>query len=347
MKEIQIIRPSDMHLHFREGEMLNLVAPHTARHFYYGLVMPNTTNPPIRTGENAKNYEEQILSATKDYPHFIPVMTIKAYDTDEHLTTPEVVEGAYSNGAKAIKVYPQGATTNSHDAVKDIKKLYPAFEKAEELGMRVCLHGEKPDDEIIALEWERLFYSDVKELYKTFPELRIIFEHITCESTIGFIQDAPDNVAATITAHHALVNFNHLAGGMLRPDLYCKPLLKSPQDQKALRKIMISGNPKFFLGTDSAPHVEEKKYCDHGCAGVYTAPIAMSLYTQIFYEEGELSRLENFSSVFGPRFYGLEIPTEKITVIKEEFIPNKFYQEGNLKINNYWGGMKLDWKVKE
>lgn len=347
MKELTMIRPSDMHVHFRENEMMWHVAPFTAKDFAYAVVMPNTLNPPIRTGLNASYYRERIENATSNYPHFKPIMTIKAFDTPEHLTTSIIVKEARQQGVRAIKVYPKGATTHSHDAVEDITKLYPAFEKAEELGMIVCLHGEKPDDSIIALDWERNFYKDVEHIWTTFPSLKIVFEHISCASTVTFVTNAPETVGATITAHHGLVNFNDFAGNMLRPDLFCKPLLKSPGDQKALRNAMTSGNPKFFLGTDSAPHVEGNKYCDNGCAGVFTAPIALPLYVQIFDEEDKLDKLEGFASLFGPSFYGLPIPGDSITLVKEEWTPQESFEKGGLKINNYWGNQKLQWKVKE
>lgn len=311
---IRLRKPDDWHLHLRDGEALSTTVAHSARSFGRAIIMPNLV-PPVSTVEAALAYRQRILQAVPAGESFDPLMTL--YLTDG-LATVEIEKAAASNEVQAVKYYPAGATTNSENGVTRIDKVYPVLEKMAELGLPLLLHGEVTSSEIDIFDREQAFIDDIlAPLLQRIPELKIVLEHITTKQAVDFVNSQDDNVAATITAHHLLYNRNHLLAGGVRPHFYCLPILKRNIHQQALLAAATSGSPKFFLGTDSAPHYREKKETDCGCAGIYTAPAAMELYTEVFEEQGALDKLEIFSSLSGPAFYGLPANEEHITLHRQ------------------------------
>jgi dihydroorotase len=326
MRRITLTRPDDMHVHLREGTMLQAVVKHTAAQFARALVMPNTEEP-ILTADAALDYYIRIKEVSP--AHFTPLMTIKITDK----TTPQLIEQCDSTCVVAGKVYPEGVTTNSEDGVRVVGDLYPVFEAMEKIGMVLCLHGEVPADPDDPNDWvldrELKFLARFRDIVRTFPKLRVVLEHITTEAAVETVYSLPDNAAATITVHHLLLTHNDLVGGTLKPHYFCKPLAKRPSDRRALLGAATSGNPKFFLGTDSAPHLRGKKECASGCAGVFTAPVAMPLLLALFEEHASslfaLDRLKHFTSVFGARFYGLLQNRDAITLEENSWtVPGEY-----------------------
>jgi len=297
--------------------MLKAVAPYTAAHFKRALVMPNTRPKPILTAEDAMRYKEQIFKVLKNKNRtFEPLMTIQITDS----TTPEIIRKAKEAGVIAGKVYPAGVTTNSDNGITDFcsSKFNAVLREMQECGMVLCLHGEAPDalsGSIPSLKREAVFIKYIaKEMIKRFPRLKIVIEHITTRKAIEFVRKAPWNIAATITVHHLLLTIDDVIGERLQPHHFCKPIAKTSADRFALRRVAMSGYPKFFLGTDSAPHSKINK--EHGAAGIFSAPVALSLLARLFEEYGRLDQLEKFASINGAQFYGLPLNEEKITLIK-------------------------------
>ena len=307
---ITLTQPDDLHLHVREGDALRSVVPDTARQFARAIIMPNLANPITRVAQ-AKNYRDEILAAL-DNSSFEPLMTL--YLTDK--TTAETIHEAKASGfIHALKLYPAGATTNSDKGVTDLKNIYPALEAMQETGIPLLVHGEVTDPEIDIFDREYVFIETILEpLIKRFPTLKVVLEHITTSDAVEFVTNAPENIAATITAHHLLMNRNTIFAGGIRPHHYCLPILKRETHRQALLKAATSGNPKFFLGTDSAPHAQGAKESACGCAGMYTAYHAMELYTEAFDNADALDKLEGFASFYGAYFYGLARNTETITL---------------------------------
>jgi dihydroorotase len=305
---LTIRRPDDWHVHLRDGEMLQRVAPYTARQFARAIVMPNLA-PPITTVEGARAYRERIVEATG--PGFTPLMT--CYLTDD--TSPDEVARGIEEGAWiAAKLYPAGATTNSASGVTDIRNIYPTLARMEGIGMVLCVHGEVTDPDVDVFDRETVFIERVLgRLVADFPRLKIVFEHITTADAVRFVEKSM-RVAATITPHHLVINRNAIFAGGLRPHAYCLPVAKREQHRLAVRKAATSGSPKFFLGTDSAPHAREAKESACGCAGIFNAPFALESYATVFDEEGALGRLEAFASLNGPRFYGLPVNEDTVTL---------------------------------
>ena len=302
MQRIIITRPDDWHLHLRDGEHMRAVLPDTARRFARAIVMPNL-RPPVTTTAAALEYRDRILAALPKGAHFEPLMTL--YLTDR--TRPEEIARAKASGAvHAVKYYPAGATTNSDSGVTDLTNCYPVFDAMTEHGMPLLVHGEVTDAEVDVFDRERVFIERVlAPLTARFPALKVVVEHVTTREAALFVRDAPANVAATITAHHLLLNRNALFQGGVRPHLYCLPIIKREIHREALVAAAVSGNRKFFLGTDSAPHARHTKETSCGCAGVYTAHAGIELYAEAFDRAGALDKLENFASVYGAEFYGL------------------------------------------
>ncbi len=299
---LTIRRPDDWHVHLRDGDMLKLVAPFTARQFGRAIVMPNLV-PPVTTIGAAADYRERIWEATgRD---FTPLLT--CYLTDE--SSPEVVESGFNDNVWiAAKLYPAGATTNSASGVTDIRNIYRVLEQMQWIGMVLCIHGEVTDPDVDVFDREAVFIDRVLvPLIRDFPELKIVLEHITTRQAAEFVADAPANVAATITPQHLHLNRNALFQGGLRPHVYCLPVVKREEHRLAVRKAAVSGSPKFFLGTDSAPHAREAKESSCGCAGIFNAPYALESYAQLFEEEGALDQFEGFASEHGAHFYGLPL----------------------------------------
>lgn len=324
-----------MHVHLREGAMLDVVAPLTSRHFSRALVMPNTTEP-IRNGADVRAYRAAINRAD---PRFEPLMTIKLTDA----TTEEDIRSAAATGAVAAKLYPVGVTTNSEDGVKSpcAEHMWPLYRVMAEVGMVLSLHGETP--KAFCLDREEAFLDDLVDIVATVPRLKTVLEHVTTAKAVQLIAQlgTSHNVAATITVHHLFLTLDDVIGDKLMPHHFCKPIPKRPQDQEALIKAATSGNPKFFLGTDSAPHAKGKKECDSGCAGVFTAPIAMPLLTTLFEELGCLEKLEAFTSQFGADFYGLPLNEGRLTLVKEPMLVPDSY----VGIVPFYAGKVIPWSV--
>ncbi len=310
---LTLIQPDDWHLHLRDGPILASVLPHTAIRFARAIVMPNL-KPPITSTDLAEAYRQRILQALPQNSSFEPLMTL--YMTD-NLSVQEVRKAKASGIVKAVKLYPAGATTNSDSGVTDIRKLYPVIEEMQKLGLPLLVHAEVTDAAIDIFDREKAFIQrHMEPLVRDFPELPLVFEHVTTQDAVAFVGTASAKVAATITAHHLLYNRNAMLAGGIRPHYYCLPILKRERHQQALIDAATSGDPKFFLGTDSAPHAQHAKECSCGCAGCYTAHAAIELYAEAFERAGALDKLEGFASHFGADFYGLPRNQGTITLEK-------------------------------
>ncbi|QDX81412.1 dihydroorotase [Denitratisoma sp. DHT3] len=314
MKTLTITRPDDWHLHLRDGDALQAVLPDTARRFARAIIMPNL-RPPVTTVAQAGAYRERILAALPAGLVFEPLMTL--YLTDN--TPPAEIDAARASGiVHAVKLYPAGATTNSDAGVTDLARCRAALARMEALGMPLLVHGEATDPAVDVFDREAVFIDTVlSPLLRDFPALKVVLEHVTTREGVQFVAAAGRNVAATITAHHLLLNRNALFAGGIRPHHYCLPVLKREAHRQALVAAAASGNPKFFLGTDSAPHARSTKETSCGCAGCYTAHAGIELYAEAFEAAGTLDKLEAFASFHGPDFYGLPRNRERITLVAE------------------------------
>ncbi|MBI5331619.1 MAG: dihydroorotase [Betaproteobacteria bacterium] len=314
MDRLTLLRPDDWHLHVRDGAMLAAVLPDAARRFARAIIMPNL-KPPARTVAEVAAYRARILAAVPAGLRFEPLMTL--YLTDN--TAPEEIFRARDSGfVHAVKYYPAGATTHSDSGVTDIRRVDAVLEAMQEAGLPLLLHGEVTDPAVDVFDREAVFIDRIlTPLLARLPRLKVVLEHITTRQAAEFVAAAPANVAATVTAHHLLYNRNALFQGGIRPHYYCLPILKRETHREALTAAVTSGNPKFFLGTDSAPHAKEAKECACGCAGIYTAHAAIELYAEAFDAAGALDRLEGFASRHGPDFYGLPRNAETITLVRE------------------------------
>jgi dihydroorotase len=310
---ITIRRPDDWHVHLRDGAMLEAVAPYTARQFARAIIMPNLV-PPVTTAAAAAAYRDRIVAAAGR--GFTPLMT--AYLTDD--ISPDEIERGHRDGIwVAAKLYPAGATTNSASGVTDIRNIYAALERIERIGMVLCVHGEVTDPEVDIFDREAVFIDRVlTAVARDLPGLKIVFEHVTTRDAVQFVEAAGRQVAATVTPHHLVINRNAIFAGGLRPHAYCLPVAKREDHRLAVRKAATSGSPKFFLGTDSAPHARSAKETSCGCAGIFNAPFALESYATVFEEEGALDRLEGFASEYGARFYGLPLNEGQVTLERRE-----------------------------
>jgi dihydroorotase len=310
---LTIRRPDDWHVHLRDGAMLDLVAPYTARQFARAIVMPNLV-PPVTSVEAAAEYRERVRAAAG--PNFEPLMT--CYLTDQ--SSPDEIERGHQQGVwTAAKLYPAGATTNSASGVTDIRNIYAVLERMQRIGMVLCVHGEVTDPAVDVFDREAVFIERILQpLIRNFPGLKIVLEHITTEEAASFVSGAAADVAATVTPQHLIINRNAIFAGGLRPHAYCLPVAKREKHRIAVRKAATSGSPKFFLGTDSAPHARHAKESACGCAGIFNAPFALESYATVFEEDGALDRLEAFASVNGPHFYGLPLNGGSVTLERSE-----------------------------
>jgi dihydroorotase len=323
---ITIRRPDDWHVHLRDGAMLEAVAPWTARQFGRAIVMPNLV-PPVTTAAAAEAYRERILAAAGD-AGFTPLMT--CYLTDA--ADPRELAAGHASGAwVAAKLYPANATTNSAHGVTDIANIYPALEEMQRIGMPLLIHGEVTDPEVDVFDREKVFIDRTfSRLVRDFPELKMVFEHITTAEAADFVLACGPSVAATVTPQHLHINRNAVFAGGLRPHAYCLPVAKREEHRLAVRRAATSGSPKFFLGTDSAPHAVEKKEADCGCAGIFNAPFALESYAAVFEEEGKLEHFEAFASENGPRFYGLPLNEERVVLERAEIeVPQRMPAAGS------------------
>ncbi|MFM7265917.1 MAG: dihydroorotase [Cyanobium sp.] len=339
---LQLRRPDDWHVHLRDGAMLQAVAPATARVFARAIVMPNLS-PPVTTVAMARAYRERILAAVAGAAAFTPLMT--AYLTDD--TDPGELERGQAEGVfTACKLYPANATTNSAAGVTDLARLATVFETMERIGLPLLIHGEDTDPSVDVFDREAVFVErHLGPLLHSHPGLKVVLEHITTTEAAEFVRSAGPNVAATITPHHLHINRNAMFRGGLRPDFYCLPVAKRERHRLALRSAATSGNPKFFLGTDSAPHPRSAKESACGCAGIYNAPHALESYATVFEEEGALDRLEAFASEFGPRFYGLPLNEGTITLERvDQLVPQRL-GDGDLAVVPFHAGELVGWRA--
>lgn len=342
MQTITLLQPDDWHAHLRDGLALKRTVPDLAKQFSRAICMPNLV-PPVKTVAEAEAYRERIMTHVPEGNPFDPRMVL--YFTDQ-TTIQDVIDISQSTTVNAIKLYPAGATTNSENGVKDIKKVYHVIEKMAELGVPLLMHGEVTYNHVDIFDREKYFLDEVlSPLLKQFPQLKVVMEHITTADAADFVWEQGANVVATITPQHLLFNRNHLLVGGVKPHFYCLPILKRQNHQHRLIEVATSGNPKFFLGTDSAPHAQNAKENACGCAGCYSAPTAIELYTQAFDDAGKLDKLEGFASHFGADFYGLPRNTTTITLVKTEFtIPEKFDYLDEQSIIPLYAGQTLNWK---
>ena len=340
--EIKLIRPDDWHLHLRDDALMRSVLPDSARQFARAIVMPNL-RPPVTTTVQAVEYRQRILDALPAGSSFQPLMTL--YLTDN--TQVEEIRTAKQSGVvHAVKLYPAGATTNSDAGVTDMRKTYPALEEMQRYGIPLLVHGEVTDSHIDIFDREAVFIERVLQpLLRDLPELRVVFEHITTKDAVQFVTNAADSVAATLTAHHLLYNRNAMLAGGIRPHYYCLPVLKRETHREALVKAATSGNKKFFLGTDSAPHAQHTKETACGCAGCYTAHAAIELYAEAFEQAGALDKLEAFASFYGADFYGLPRNTQTLTLRKEEWHMPALVEFGNYRLVPLRAGEMMKWKI--
>ena len=344
MTEITITRPDDWHLHLRDGEMLRGVLP-ASRDFARAIIMPNLV-PPIVTGAEAAAYRDRVLAALPEGQSFEPLMTL--YLTEG--TDPEDVASAAASGlVTAVKLYPAGATTNSASGVRDVAKVMGVLERMAEIGLPLCLHGEVTDPTVDIFDREAVFIDTILDpLRRRIPGLRVVMEHITTEEGVAYARAAGPDLAATITTHHLIINRNHILAGGIKPHYYCLPVAKREKHRLALRAAATSGEARFFLGTDSAPHVDAQKQHACGCAGCFTATNTMPLLAHVFEEEGALDRLEAFSSLNGPAFYRLPVNEATITLTRHEapqVWPTKILTEAG-PVTVFDPGFPVYWNVE-
>lgn len=341
---LTLLRPDDWHIHLRDGAALSQTVPDVARTFARAIIMPNLV-PPVRNAEQAGAYRQRILDARPAGSHFEPLMVL--YLTDR--TQPEDIRAARASGfVHAAKLYPAGATTNSDSGVTSIDNLFPALEAMAEEGMPLLVHGEVTHGDVDVFDREKAFIDEhLARIVSRFPSLKVVFEHITTADAVAFVKGAGSNVGATITAHHLLYNRNHMLVGGIRPHFYCLPILKRNTHQAALIEAATSGNEKFFLGTDSAPHARHAKEAACGCAGCYTAYAAIELYAEAFDQAGALHQLEGFASLHGPAFYGLPANQERITLVRDSWVAPATLAFGEHEVVPLRAGETLQWRVLE
>ncbi len=338
---LTIRRPDDWHVHLRDGDMLKAVAPYTARQFARAIVMPNLS-PPVITAAAGAAYRDRIMAALPEDSDFEPLMTSYLTDTTD---ADDLARGFADGVFTAAKLYPANATTNSAHGVTDVANLRPVLERMQEIGMPLLVHGEVTDDEIDIFDREAVFIDRILAgLARDLPELRIVFEHITTSEAVDFVIASGPSVAATITPQHLHINRNAIFSGGIRPHAYCLPVAKREQHRLALRRAATSGSPKFFLGTDTAPHEVEAKETACGCAGIFNAPHALESYATVFEEEGALDRLEGFASEYGPAFYGLPLNEGTVRLDRRTSDVPENIAAGSTGIVPFHAGEQLGWR---
>lgn len=337
-------RPDDMHLHLRDGAMLRAVLPESARHFARAIVMPNLV-PPVVTGDDARAYRDRIRAALQPGADFTPLMTLYLTET----TDPADVARAHAEGtATAVKLYPAGATTNSQSGVRDLDRVRPVLETMAEIGMPLCVHGEVTDPSVDIFDREAVFIERILHpLRKAVPDLRVIMEHVTTQDAVDYIRDSRRNLAATITTHHLIINRNAILAGGIRPHYYCLPVAKRETHRIALVEAAVSGDPRFFLGTDSAPHPDARKLEPCGCAGIFTATNTLSCLAEVFEAAGRLDKLEAFTSLNGAAFYRLPPNDGTITLVRGDPVayPARI-STGDGPVTVFDPGFPLHWHVE-
>ncbi|PCH94630.1 MAG: dihydroorotase [Rhodobacteraceae bacterium] len=342
--KLTIIRPDDWHLHLRDGDMLTGILPETTRDFGRAIIMPNLV-PPVVTAKDAAAYRDRIAAATPTGSNFKPLMTLYLTDNSD----PNDIAAAYNDGLiSAVKLYPAGATTNSESGVTSIQQVMPILEKMAEIGCPMCVHGEVTDADVDIFDREAVFIDTILDpLRRALPELKIISEHITTKDGVDYVASADKNLAATITTHHLIINRNHLLVGGIKPHYYCLPIAKRELHRLALRAAATSGDPRYFLGTDSAPHTDPNKESACGCAGVFSATNTLSCLAHVFEQENALDKLEQFASLSGPAYYGLPTNTDTVTLTKESTpvdVPNRIETAAG-PVTVFDPGFPLYWRV--
>ena len=340
---LKIIRPDDWHLHVRSGAALKSVIGMTAAQMGRAIIMPNLS-PPVSNAAQAKQYHQEIMNALPADTRFTPLMVL--YLTDN--TTPKQIQTAFDGGlVVAAKLYPAGATTNSDSGVTDINNIYPSLEKMQQLGVPLLVHGEVTDAKVDIFDREAVFIEQIlSKVVEDLPDLKIVFEHITTKTAVDFVLSSGNNIAATITPHHLLANRNDMLVGGIKPHYFCLPILKRRDPhQLALLKAATSGNAKFFLGTDSAPHAKEHKESDCGCAGILNAHCAIELYATVFDSQNAMDKLEGFASFFGADFYNLPRNTDTIVLKKQDWVVPSSYAFADSTIVPFMAGKMLNWKM--
>ncbi|MGY3439604.1 MULTISPECIES: dihydroorotase [unclassified Marinovum] len=342
-QSLTLRRPDDWHLHLRDGAMLRAVLPETTRHFARAIIMPNLV-PPVVTGAQASAYRDRILAAMPEGADFTPLMTL--YLTEE--TDPEDLAAAHASGLiTSVKLYPAGATTNSASGVADFDKVRPVLERMAEIGCPLCVHGEVVDSDIDIFDREAVFIDRVLDpIRRATPGLRVVMEHITTSNGVEYVKANDQDLGATITTHHLIINRNHILVGGIKPHYYCLPVAKREEHRQALRKAATSGDARFFLGTDSAPHTDDNKLSACGCAGCFTATNTMPLLAHVFEEEGALDKLEGFASRNGPGFYGLPVNDATLTLTKGDAVafPDRIDTEDG-PVTVFDPGFPVHWRV--
>jgi len=335
-------RPDDWHLHLRDGDMLRAVLPHTTAHFARAIIMPNLV-PPVVTLADAQAYHARIMAALPEGAAFTPLMTL--YLTED--TDADDVAAAHASGlVHAVKLYPAGATTNSASGVTNFDRVAPVLERMAAIGLPLCCHGEVTDPDIDIFDREAVFIDRVLDpIRRQHPDLRVVMEHITTANAVDYVQANDTNLAATITTHHLVINRNHILAGGIRPHYYCLPVAKRESHRLALRKAATSGDARFYLGTDSAPHTDAGKLQPCGCAGCFTAPNTLSILAEVFEQEGALAHLEAFTSRNGPAFYGLPVNADTITLTRERPTYPDHIDTPDGPVTVFDPDMPLHWRV--
>ena len=343
-QRLTLRRPDDWHVHLRDGDMLKAVAPYTALQFGRAIVMPNLV-PPVTTVATAEAYRSRILAALPEGAAFTPLMT--CYLTDD-ADADEIARGFEAGVFAACKLYPAHATTNSAHGVTDIANIYPVLERMQRIGVPFLIHGEVTDPDVDIFDREKVFIDRVfTRLVRDFPGLKMVFEHVTTEDAADFVLASGPNVAATVTPQHLIINRNAIFAGGIRPHAYCLPVAKRERHRLAVRRAATSGSPKFFLGTDSAPHAVDKKEASCGCAGIFNAPFALESYATVFDEEGALDRLEAFASENGARFYGLPLNDGQVTLERVETEVPGAIPAAATSVVPFHAGETLAWRFVE
>jgi dihydroorotase len=341
MQSISIIQPDDWHVHFRDEAMLAETVPATAQYFGRALAMPNLV-PPLTSLDAVLAYRARVVRAASAYPHFEPYVTFYLNDT---VLPEQLIEAKQQAFILGGKLYPAGVTTNSEAGARSIRALYPLFEAMQAQGFVLQIHGEVPTGDIF--DREALFLDEyLTPIMQNFPKLRVVLEHISTAAAAAYVESASEKLAATITPHHLLYDRNQLLAGGIRPHYYCLPILKRASDQQALQKAAVSGNPKFFAGTDSAPHGKNQKECASGCAGIYSAPFALSMYAEVFEQMNALDRLSDFLGKFGANFYNLPVSNERIALVREAIhVPSEIIL-GDIPVVPVHAGGTFVWSVR-
>ena len=342
MDTITLKKPDDWHLHVRDGEVLTDVVPHTARQFSRAILMPNL-KPPVTNVEQATSYRKRVLAATPPQLSFDPLMVLYLTDMTQ---AADIFAAAEHPDVYAVKLYPAGATTNSASGVTDVLALTQVWQALQETGLPLLVHGEVTHDHVDIFDREAFFIEQIMQpLLNRYPDLNVVFEHITTRQAAEFVAQGPDTLAATITAHHLLMNRNDMLAGGIRPHYYCLPILKRETHRQALVEAATSGSHQFFLGTDSAPHPKHTKLAACGCAGVFTAHAAIELYAEVFDQANALDQLEAFASLNGPRFYNLPVNEQQITLTRADWRVPDSYQFGDETVIPFRAGELIRWQL--